>query len=68
VRYAVLARSIGGARLRPLLAGLADDPVEIFRLRARYLGWLLDHPDLPMPKKSQWTAWLEDQGKHQARA
>jgi hypothetical protein len=68
VRYAVLARAIGGARLRPLLAGLADDPVEIFRLRARYLVWLLDHPDLPMPKKSQWTAWLEDQGKHQARA
>ena len=27
VRYAVLARAIGGVRLRPLLAGPADDPV-----------------------------------------
>ncbi|MBB6345484.1 hypothetical protein ACWGH8_08575 [Nonomuraea muscovyensis] len=23
---------------------------------------------LPKPKKSQWTAWLKDQGKPQARA
>lgn len=64
VRYAVLARAIGGVRLRPLLAGPADDPIEIFRLRARYLLWLLDHPDLPKPKKSQWMAWLKDQGKY----
>ncbi|MFI6712966.1 hypothetical protein ACIBF7_41505 [Nonomuraea sp. NPDC050478] len=56
--YAVLARAVGGLRLRRLLLEIADDPDEGFRLRARYLLWLLDHPEAPKPKVSQWKAWL----------
>jgi hypothetical protein len=42
--YAVLAKAVGGLRLRRLLVEIADDPNEVFRLRARYLLWLLEHP------------------------
>ncbi|MEU4540327.1 hypothetical protein AB0G15_36360 [Streptosporangium sp. NPDC023825] len=59
--YAVLARAAGGLRLRRLLLEIADDPDEGFRLRARYLLWLLDHPEAPKPKVSQWKAWLRSQ-------
>ncbi|MER5623479.1 hypothetical protein ABT061_20820 [Streptosporangium sp. NPDC002544] len=59
--YAVLARAVGGLQLRRLLLEIADDPDEGFRLRARYLLWLLDHPEAPKPKVSQWKAWLRSQ-------
>ncbi|MEV4455336.1 hypothetical protein [Microbispora sp. NPDC049633] len=62
MRYAILARAVGGGRLRPLLAEIAGDGHEKIRLRARYLLWLLDHPELPTPKSSQWVAWLKSQG------
>lgn len=57
VGYALLARAVGEDRLRPVLAGLADDPVDTYRLRARYLLCLLDHPESPRPKAGQWRAW-----------
>ncbi|MEV7907827.1 hypothetical protein, partial [Streptomyces anulatus] len=59
--YAVLARAVGGLRLRRLLGEIVDDPDEGFRLRARYLLWLLDHPEAPKPKVSQWKTWLRSQ-------
>lgn len=62
VRYAILARAIGDGRLRPMLAEIAGDADEKIRLRARYLMWLLDHPELPTPKRGQWMAWLKGQG------
>lgn len=61
VGYAVLARAVGGSRLRRLLLELSDDPDEGFRSRARYLLWLLDHPEAPKPKVGQWKAWLRSQ-------
>ncbi|GAA0985150.1 hypothetical protein GCM10009555_060030 [Acrocarpospora macrocephala] len=66
VGYAVLARAVGGSRLRRLLLEIADDPDEGFRLRARYLLWLLDHPEASKPKASQWKAWLRSQENESA--
>jgi hypothetical protein len=36
---------------------------ELDRRRVRYLLWLLDHPEAPRPKKSQWVGWLLAHGQ-----
>lgn len=61
VGYARLARVLDRPHLRARLAAVAEQPIEPARLRAGYLLWLLDHPDAPHPKKSQWLSWLSAQ-------
>jgi hypothetical protein len=61
VWYARLARRLDGTRLRTQLTAIADQPTEPARTRARYVLWLLNHPDAPRPKRSQWLSWLNDQ-------
>jgi hypothetical protein len=61
VGYARLARALDRPQLRARLAAIADQPIEPARLRAGYLLWLLDLPDAPQPKKSQWLSWLSSQ-------
>lgn len=58
VGYARLARTIASPGLRAKLTATAQDATGIGRTHANYLLWLLDHPDVPRPKVSQWRAWL----------
>lgn len=62
VGYARLARALDTSKLRTLLTTIADQPVEPAQLHARYVLWLLNHPDAPRPKRSQWLSWLSGQG------
>lgn len=58
VGYATLARTLDEPELRARLRAEAAGQDETFRTRALYLLWLLDHPEAPRPKKSQWLSWL----------
>ena len=61
VGYATLARTLDGPELRTRLEAEASGQQDgTFRTRALYLLWLLNHPEAPRPKKSQWLSWLAD--------
>jgi hypothetical protein len=60
IGYARLARVIDSPGLRARLEVAAQDTHRVYRAHAGYLLWLLDHPDLPHPRASQWHAWLAD--------
>lgn len=56
--YARLARALPADLVRARLDPLAESADFTTRSRAGYLLWLLDNPQLPHPKPSQWRTWL----------
>ena len=61
-RYWQLARALDHADLRAGLSAAAADANELTPLRARFVQWLLDHPDEHTDARG-WRRWLRTHGQ-----
>jgi hypothetical protein len=58
-RYAAVARRIDGARVRRAVDPLLDADDQLTRLRARFLRYLLDDPEVVV-RRGTWRRWCEE--------
>jgi hypothetical protein len=65
--YWKLARRIGDPALRGRLAAAGDDATERTRLRARFVLWVMDHPQ-ETTGSAAWRRWLRSEGRPAAHA
>ncbi|MEU0559554.1 hypothetical protein [Dactylosporangium sp. NPDC006015] len=61
-RYWDLARTLDGSALRAQLLDAATDQAESTRLRARFVLWLLEHPQHRTDGRGWWQ-WLRTEGR-----
>lgn len=59
--YWRLARRVDSPRLRARLRQAAEHADEVVRLRARYVLWLIEHPDEPVDSRT-WRRWRRTVG------
>jgi hypothetical protein len=57
-RYAAVARRIDGARIRRAVDPLLDADDQLTRLRARFLRYLLDDPEVAV-RRGTWRRWCD---------